>query len=181
MNLINQFLIATPDMGDERFKQAVILICDHNDDGAMGININQPSEVAFEEILTSLKIEQNTSKRFPMVHEGGPVNTECGFILHNNHQVYTSSIVVGRHLNLTTSKDIIRAIANNEVDDKWLLALGCATWSAGQLEQEIADNAWLICPADLGIIFQQSINKWADALSILGIQAHQLSSDMGHA
>ena len=181
MNLIYQFLIATPDMGDERFKNAVILICDHNEDGAMGININQPSEVSFEEILDSLEIENHNSSRFPMVHEGGPVNTECGFILHNNNKTYTSSIQVHKQLNLTTSKDIIRAIGNQEISHDWLLALGCATWSAGQLEQEIADNVWLTCPVDEELIFKQSDDKWSSALNILGIQAHQLTGDIGHA
>ena len=102
MNLINQFLIATPDMGDERFKDAVILICDHNKDGAMGININQPSDVAFEEILTSLNIEEKLPQNHPMVHEGGPVNTECGFIIHSDQAIYTSSIAVSETLSLTT-------------------------------------------------------------------------------
>ncbi|WP_154222211.1 YqgE/AlgH family protein [Marinicella rhabdoformis] len=181
MNLINQFLIATPDMADERFKNAVILICDHNEDGAMGLNINQPSDVTFEDILSSLSIENLSHQKFPKVHEGGPVNSECGFILHKNQSMYTSSISVSDQLALTTSKDVIRAIANKMVSEQWLMALGCATWTAGQLEQEIADNAWLTCPADERIIFNQSDNKWASALDILGIKAHQLTSEVGHA
>lgn len=181
MNLINQFLIATPDMADERFKSAVILICDHNENGAMGININQPSDVAFEDILNSLNIECLSPQKFPQVHEGGPVNAECGFILHKNSALYTSSISISDKLVLTTSKDIIRAIANKMVPEQWLMALGCATWSPGQIEQEIADHAWLTCQAEEQLIFKQSKNKWTSALDILGIKAHQLTSEVGHA
>lgn len=181
MNLINQLLIATPDMEDDRFKKAVILVCDHGENGAMGININHPSEVAFEEVLTSLKIDNNNPSDFPQVQEGGPVNTECGFILHNSGLVFESSIRISSQLRLTTSKDIIQAIANQELPNEWLLALGCATWHQGQLEQEIADNAWLLCPANEHIVFDRSQDKWQDALGLLGIQAHQISSDIGHA
>ncbi len=181
MNLTNQLLIATPDMPDERFQKAVILICDHSEHGAMGININHPSEITFEEVLESLKINNNNTSDFPTVHEGGPVNTECGFILHNTGLAFDSSLKIDNKLRLTTSKDIIQAIANKELADNWFLVLGCATWVGGQLEQEIADNAWLICPSNEHILFDKKQDKWSAALNILGIEAHQLSSHIGHA
>jgi putative transcriptional regulator len=181
MNLTNHLLIATPDMPDERFFKAVILVCEHNEHGALGININMPSEVTFEEILDSLSIEHQQITDAPLIHEGGPVNTQCGFILHENPDDFASSITIAPHLSLTTSKDIIEAIAANQLNERWMMALGCATWSEGQLEQEIADNSWLTCPADPKLVFSPATDKWQTALDIIGVKAHQLSSDIGHA
>ncbi len=182
MNLTNQLLIANPDMPDERFEKAVILICEHNENGALGININHPSDVTMSEILQSLEIETLLNHDSHKVYEGGPVNTQCGFILHQQHDTFDSSIQVSEQISLTTSKDIIKAIANERLDSRWLLALGCATWHEGQLEQEMADNAWLSCAADEDLIFSPAdADKWKQALNIIGIQPHQLSGDLGHA
>ncbi len=186
MNLTSQLLIATPDMQDERFHRAVILICEHNEHGALGININLPSEVLFNEILESLQINENTSfEPAQTVYEGGPVNTQCGFILHQSDKPaeleFESSIQVSDSINLTTSKDIIRAIANNQFKQNWLMALGCATWDAGQLEQEVANHDWLITAAKDELIFDHANDRWDQALALIGVQAHQLSGDIGHA
>lgn len=182
MNLTNQLLIANPDMPDERFEKAVILICEHNENGALGINLNHPSEVTFEEILQSLEIKNNCDTDNALIYEGGPVNTQCGFILHQDHDIFESSIKISEEASLTTSKDIIAAIANNQLNSEWLMALGCATWHENQLEQEMADNAWLTCPADVSLIFDRShSDKWSQALDIIGIKPHQLSGDLGHA
>jgi len=181
MNLTNQLLIATPDMQDERFFKAVILICEHNEHGALGININMPSDVSFAEILESLSIEQTQVNDDALIFEGGPVNTQCGFILHDSPEDFASSVRITPGLSLTTSKDIIEAIAAHQLTAKWMMALGCATWDAGQLEQEIADNSWLTCPSDKNLIFSDEQDKWQTALDIIGIKAHQLSSDIGHA
>lgn len=186
MNLTNQLLIATPDMQDERFHRAVILICEHNEHGALGININLPSDIEFNEILESLQIDlSNLFEPEQSVYEGGPVNTQCGFILHQSEKPaeleFESSIQVSDTINLTTSKDIIRAIANNQFQQSWLMALGCATWDAGQLEQEVADHAWLIATANDDLIFDHQTDCWDQALALIGVQAHQLSSDIGHA
>ena len=186
MNLTNQFLIATPDMQDERFHRAVILICEHNEHGALGININQPSDVQFDEILESLQIDEDSLfKPEQLVYEGGPVNTQCGFILHQSDKPaeleFESSIQVSNTINLSTSKDIIRAIANNQFKQNWLMSLGCSTWDAGQLEQEVADHAWLIAASKDDLVFNHSNDRWDQALGLIGIQAHQLSADIGHA
>lgn len=186
MNLTNQLLIATPEMQDERFHRAVILICEHNEHGALGININLPSDVQFNEILESLQINEPTLfEPEQFVYEGGPVNTQCGFILHQSDKPaeleFESSIQVSDTINLTTSKDIIRSIANNEFKDNWLMALGCATWDAGQLEQEVADHAWLIVNSQDHLIFDHLADRWDLALEIIGVQAHQLTGDIGHA
>jgi len=186
MNLTNQLLIATPDMQDERFYRAVILICEHNEHGALGININLPSDVQFDEILESLQINENPfSELNQLIYEGGPVNTQCGFILHQpgkpGELEFESSIQVSDSINLTTSKDIIRSIANNHFNLDWLMALGCATWDAGQLEQEVADHAWLITAVNDDLVFNHQTDRWDKALALMGVQAHQLSSDIGHA
>ncbi|TDR19530.1 YqgE/AlgH family protein [Marinicella litoralis] len=184
MNLTNQLLIATPEMADERFFKAVILICEHNEHGALGININMPSDITFEEILESLAIPMNSHKAESIIYEGGPVNTQCGFILHQNLYDYDSSIQIAKNISLTTSKDIIKAIAQDTMNGDWLMALGCATWHEGQLEQEIADNAWLTCASDEKLIFKNTLekhDKWEQALDIIGVKPHQLSGDIGHA
>ncbi len=186
MNLTNQLLIATPEMQDERFHRAVILICEHNEHGALGININLPSHVQFDEILESLQIDEaNLFDPEQSVYEGGPVNTQCGFILHQSDKPaeleFESSIQVSDSINLTTSKDIIRAIANNQFKRNWLMALGCATWDAGQLEQEVADHSWLITTVQDDLIFNHKTDRWDQALALMGVQAHQLSGDIGHA
>ena len=186
MNLTNHLLIATPDMQDERFHHAVILICEHNEQGALGININLPSDVQFNEILDILQISENpTFEAAHTVYEVGPVNTQCCFILHQSDKPaeldFESSIQVSDSINLTTSKDIIRAIANNQFKQKWLMALGCATWDAGQLEQEVANHDWLVVAAKDDLVFDHTNDRWNQALALIGVQAHQLSSDIGHA
>jgi len=181
MNLTNQLLIAQPGMPDERFSQAVILICEHNEHGAMGINVNALSELDFDEILAGLDIDNKGLSKNQMIYEGGPVNAECGFILHRGEQSFDSSLQLSPSLALTTSKDIILAIANDNLKGEWLMALGCATWDAGQLEQEIADNDWLWGPVDESMLFHQTRDKWSKALALLGIKPHQLTDTLGHA
>jgi len=184
MNLTNQMLIATPDMADERFTKAVILVCEHNEHGALGINLNMPSDITFEEILESLSIPTDHGDNDEVIYDGGPVNTQCGFILHQNLQNYDSSIQISNGIALTTSKDIITAIANNSMNGDWFMALGCATWDAGQLEQEVAENDWITCASNEDLIFNQHHepqDKWEQALNIIGVKPHQLSGDIGHA
>lgn len=181
MNLTNQLLIATPDMQDERFKRAVILICEHNEHGALGINLNDPSTVTFSDVLANLDIMELAEDNEQIVYEGGPVNTQCGFILHQSTQEFESTLKITNDLKLTTSKDILQAIAENEVDKSWLLALGCATWDADQLEGEVANHDWLLTPASNELIFAHGTDRWDAALSQIGIEPHQLSGDIGHA
>jgi len=181
MNLTNQFLIAQPNMPDERFTEAVILICEHNEHGAMGIRVNQLSEIDFEEVLAGLDIKANQDVNNQPIFDGGPVNAECGFILHRGEKQFDSSLQLTPSLALTTSKDIIQAIAQNNLKGEWLMTLGCATWDAGQLEQEIADNDWLSGPVDENLVFDLSEDKWSQALGLLGIKPHQLVDTGGHA
>lgn len=180
MNLSNHFLIATPDMLDPRFQKAVILVCEHNQNGALGINLNNPSKVQFNEILKGLKLPLIENQQPTGVFEGGPVNSDSGFILYDGPQCYDNTLLVNPEIKLGTSKQIIQAIAEQELDGNWLLALGCATWEQGQLEREIAENAWLSCPSTPDLVFRSG-DKWPLALNLLGIEAHQLSGDYGHS
>ena len=181
MNLTNQFLIAQPHMPDERFSEAVILICEHNEHGAMGIRINQLSDIDFEEVLVGLDIDSDRDLNNQPVFDGGPVNAECGFILHRGEKEVDRSLQFTPSLALTTSKYIITAIARNNLKCECLMTLGCATWDAGQLEQEIADNDWLSGPVDENLVFDLSEDKWSQALALLGIKPHQLVDTGGHA
>ncbi len=181
MNLTNQLLIATPEMQDERFKRAVVLICEHNEHGALGINLNDPSTVTFSDVLANLDITETTDSLGQAVYEGGPVNTQCGFILHQSTLAFESTLQVAENLRLTTSKDILEAIAHNLITENWLLALGCATWDAEQLEGEVANHDWLLTPASNTLVFSHDSDRWDLALSQMGIKPHQLSGDIGHA
>jgi len=181
-SLTNHFLIALPDMQDDRFHHSLILICEHNNEGALGIVLNKPSDLKFGEILNSLKIDCDDDDTTQIIaYEGGPVNRECGFVIHSGPAKFQSSIQVSTGLALTTSRDIIEQIATGDLNRQWLFCLGCSSWSAGQLEQEILNNSWLTVAADDQLVFADSEHKWERGLGLLGIQPHQLSGDFGHA
>lgn len=182
-NLTSHFLIAMPSLADPNFQHTVTFICAHNDDGAMGIVINRPLDFTLSEVLAqmdltpaSAAIEQTT------VYQGGPVQTDRGFILHTPDKQWESSIQISERLSVTTSRDILEAIAHGEGPRSTLITLGYAGWAAGQLEKEIADNAWLSGPAETDIIFATACEeRWAAAAKMLGVDIQTLSSDVGHA
>jgi putative transcriptional regulator len=182
-NLTNHFLIAMPSLRDPNFEKTVTYICAHNKDGAMGIVINKPLNIDLGEILEQMDIPANnptTNKE--LIFHGGPVHTDRGFILHQTSNQWDSSIVVSDDMCITTSKDILEAIATGKGPKESLIALGYAGWGEGQLEQEIMDNAWLSGPADLDIIFNTPYEKcWYSAAEHLGIDIGKLSHDIGHA
>lgn len=182
-NLTNQFLISMPSLKDPNFEKTVTYICAHNEDGAMGIIINKPSEIGLDEIFQQMEIPfDNALTSNKLVYQGGPVHIDHGFILHETTKEWDSSIIVSSDLCVTTSKDILEAIAGGEGPDQTLIALGYAGWSAGQLEQEIMDNAWLSGPANLDIIFNtESDQCWQSAANYMGVDLDKLSSDIGHA
>ncbi len=180
MNVNNQILIALPDMQDERFKQAVILICEHNEDGAMGLVLNNPMDLETEQVFNDLQLKEPLSNH--TVLDGGPLKRNCGFVIHNNNQSFDSSIKLTNNLTLTTSKDLLEKIADHTFIDQWQLILGYAGWSKDQLENEIAENTWLTCPADLDLIFNTDVDKqWQSALALIGIKDYQNISGIGHA
>jgi putative transcriptional regulator len=183
-NFQNHFLIAMPALQDPLFKRSVTYICEHNDEGAMGIVINHPLDVKVADLLQQLQIEYNNDSPAAVAHvcAGGPVQNDRGFVLHTAKQGYSSSMHVSDDLMVTTSKDILFDLTTEHAPDRFILALGYAGWTAGQLEQEIIDNSWLVIPADTAIMFDLShADKWQSAAATIGIKPWQLTNEAGHA
>jgi len=182
-NLTNQFLIAMPGLMDPNFYHTVTYICAHNEDGAMGIVINRPLDMALGDVLAQMELEpaDHRVSQQPVYH-GGPVQTDRGFVLHEPLSRWESSINVNDAVGVTTSRDILQAIARGGGPKESLVALGYAGWSAGQLEQEIRDNAWLSGPAEADVIFRTPCEKrWETAAALLGVDLSLLSQEIGHA
>lgn len=181
--LTNQFLIAMPSLADPNFSQTVTYICDHNDEGAMGLVVNRPLDLEIDALLSHLDInaEQHRAGHIP-IYQGGPVQTERGFVLHRDIGQWEATMEIFDDIALTMSQDIIEAIAHNEGPKDYLITLGYAGWGAGQLEEELAANAWLNGPADPDIIFDTPIEqRWTASAQHLGVELKNLSSDVGHA
>ncbi|RVT45331.1 YqgE/AlgH family protein [Rheinheimera sediminis] len=183
-NFQNHLLIAMPGLDDPMFKRSVTYICEHNAEGAMGIVINHPMPVKVTELLSQLQIEHDAESQAAKAHvcAGGPVQSDRGFVLHTPKEGYTSSMRLNKDLMVTTSRDILEKLTTEEAPEKFILALGYAGWSAGQLEKEMAENSWLMIPADNSIIFELShAEKWQGAAHAMGIEVWQLSPEAGHA
>lgn len=182
-NLTSHFLIAMPALADPNFQHTVTFICAHNEEGAMGIVINRQLDVMLGEVLSQMNLKPVNEVIDTMaVYQGGPVQTDRGFILHTPDQEWDSSIRINDGISVTTSRDILEAMAHGEGPQSSLVALGYAGWAAGQLEKEIAENAWLSGPADTGIIFATPCEqRWQSAARQLGVDIQMLSSDIGHA
>ena len=182
-NLTNHFLIAMPGLEDPNFFHTVTYICEHTSDGAMGIVINRPMDLRLADIFEQLEIKISS----PVIAEqpiylGGPVQSDRGFVLHDSSTEWNSTLRVTAGISVTTSLDILEAIASEKGPQHSLIALGYAGWSAGQLEQELAQNAWLSGPAESDIIFKRaSQERWQAAADLLGVDINLLSSDAGHA
>jgi len=182
-NLTNHFLIAMPSLEDGNFSQSVTYICEHDENGALGITINRQSEISLGEILSQLHIKPGCEEVLEQnILNGGPVQVDRGFILHSPIGQWESSLNVTDKIAVTTSQDIMQAIANNEGPRNFLIALGYAGWGPGQLEYEMSQNAWLSCPATEEILFNTAIEKrWQAAALLLGIDLQLLSNQTGHA
>lgn len=186
-----QVLIAMPSLREGIFARSVVYMCAHREDGAMGIIINhRASEIEFPKLLAQLKIvpESEAIRLPPSVEEinvlrGGPVDTGRGFVLHSNdYSGGESTVKITEGVSLTATLDILRAIAQGEGPKRAVLALGCAGWAGGQLEDEILNNAWLVAPADSGLVFDADFPaKYDRALAKLGVNAATLSAEAGHA
>lgn len=178
----NHFLVAMPTLADPYFHKSVNYLCEHNENGAMGIIINQPIELTFKELLGHLEIDINPSLLEATLFNGGPVQQERGFILHTGDKQWETTMNIGENINLTSSKDILADMAANKGPQHTLVALGYAGWDAGQLEEEIAANHWLVVPADYQIIFEtKREQQWTAAARRLGIDVNLISNQMGHA
>lgn len=187
MNLQHHFLIAMPSLQDPMFKRSVIYICEHNDDGAMGLVINKPVEqFTVETVLHKLKImpsERDPAIRLDKpVFAGGPLADDRGFILHTPCEGFGSSIGISDETMITTSKDVLETLGTAQQPQDVLVALGYAGWDKGQLEQELLENAWLTIPADSDILFRTPIaSRWREAARKLGIDIHNIANEAGHA
>lgn len=182
-SLRDRFLIAMPNLADGNFFHTVTYICEHNPDGAMGIVINRPAEMRLGELMEQLGFElSDPAIGEADIYQGGPVQTEQGFILHTPLGNWEATMAVNERVGLTASKDILEAIAQGRGPQHYLVALGYAGWGAGQLENELLENAWLSAPADTGILFETpSEQRWTGAAAQLGVDLTLLSHDTGHA
>ncbi len=182
-SLTNHFLIAMPALQDPNFARSVTYICQHGEEGALGITINRPLNLELQELLDSMKIEASepaTARQ--TIFAGGPVHPEQGFVIHQPAGEWASTLRVSDQISVTTSQDIIEAIARDEGPERYLIALGYAGWGGGQLEEELAANSWLSGPADSDIIFDTPPEKrWEAAATLLGVDLSRLSNDIGHA
>jgi len=182
-HLANHFLIAMPSLEDDNFSKSVTYICEHDDNGALGITINRPSEISLDEILSQLQIKPSPDEVLDQtILSGGPVQVDRGFILHSPLGQWESSLQVTPDIAVTTSQDIMQAIANNAGPRHCLIALGYSGWGPGQLEYEMSQNSWLSCPATEEILFNTPLDKrWQAAALLLGVDLQLLSNQTGHA
>ena len=179
----NQFLIAMPELADPNFAHTVTLICEHNQDGALGIVINRPAELSLGEVLDQLGLDAAESDlRQKAIFNGGPVQPDRGFVLHDGDKAWDSSLPVSNQIRLTTSRDILEALAHGRGPEKYLMALGYAGWAAGQLELEMAANAWLCVAAEASVVFDTAWEqRYQAAAALLGIDLGALGPGAGHA
>lgn len=181
--LTGHLLIAMPTMVDPNFVRTVTYICEHNEKGALGIVINRPLDMALGEVFEQLALQNpDPAVASQRVLRGGPVQTERGFVLHEATAVWDSTLAVTGSVHLTTSQDILAAMAAGCGPKKALMALGYAGWGAGQLEMEMSANAWLTVPANSDILFDTPFEqRWHKAAQLLGIDLATISAEAGHA
>ncbi len=178
----NQFLLAMPGLAGSYFGDTLSFVCEHNDEGAMGIIVNRPSQVSLIELLTQLGIDKGAAPADVLVMEGGPVGAERGFILHSDEVRFEASLELGHRLMLSSAREVLEAIAEDRGPADYLVALGYAGWDAGQLEEEVRENAWLTCPANPEIIFHTPFDQRVRAAAeVLGIDFSLISGQAGHA
>jgi putative transcriptional regulator len=187
INLTNQFLIAMPGMADERFAGSVVYLCEHNDQGALGLVINKPTDITLGNLFEKVELSlQRAEMAAQPVYFGGPVQTERGFVLHDpaadDGERYTSTLTVPGGLAMTTSKDVLQAMADGQGPRRVLVTLGYSGWGAGQLEDEIGRNGWLTVAAEPAVVFDTPVElRYERALGLLGIDPRMLSQEAGHA
>ena len=192
MNLTHHFLIAMPGLQDEAFHRSVVYLCEHSERGALGLVINKPSDINLKVLFEKIELHLSRPElgNAP-VFQGGPVQTERGYVLHEpvfadadkpEESVYASTMTIPGGLEMTTSKDVLEAMATGSGPRRVLVSLGYAAWGEGQLESELAENSWLTVGADASVIFDTPIGERYDkALLLLGLEAWKLSPDAGHA
>ena len=183
MNLTHHFLIAMPAMADPNFAQTLTYVCEHNKDGALGIVVNKPIDMTLSALFEQIDVPlSDEALRDAPVHFGGPVQVDRGFVLHRPLGNWQSTLAISDDLGLTTSKDVLEAVGRGDGPKDVLVSLGYAGWSAGQLEEELAANAWLTVEADPSLLFgMPAEERLGAAIKLLGIDFSRLSEDVGHA
>lgn len=183
INLTDHFLIAMPNMADPFFAKTLTYICEHNEKGAVGLVINRPTEFTLDKLFEQLGIPcADSLSAGRSVMFGGPVQIDSGFVLHQPVGKWKSTLAVNQAVGLTSSVDILEAIANCEGPEQMLVALGYSGWALGQIEQELVQNAWLTVPASSSIIFgMSSEERLPAAAQLLGVNFSNLSNEVGHA
>ena len=182
-SLTNHLLLAMPQLADPNFAQTVALICEHTDKGALGIVLNKPLPMKLSDVLSQMKLEPSSEHIAAQpVLRGGPVHTDRGFVLHRPGGAWDSTHRISDNVQVTTSRDVLAAIARGEGPHGAFVALGYAGWDAGQLEREMLDNAWLSLPIDERIVFELPFeDRWQAAWQLLGVDSSRVSFTAGHA
>jgi putative transcriptional regulator len=181
--LSNHFLIAMPALADPNFARGLTLLCQHNAEGAMGLLVNRPSDYTLGDVLAQMGIETADLAlgQLPVLI-GGPVHPDRGFVLHDDPRDWSSTLRFGNGLAVTTSREILVAMAKGDGPKNVLVALGYSGWEAGQLEAELGENAWLTAPATESIVFHTPLEaRWQAAAESLGVDLRLLSDSTGHA
>ncbi|CAM5781649.1 MAG: YqgE/AlgH family protein [Burkholderiales bacterium] len=192
INLTNHFLIAMPGMEDRTFARSVVYVCEHSEHGALGLIINKPGDISMADLFHKVDLPLARAELGGQpVFQGGPVQTERGFVLHEpvvaeglspDESLYASTLAVPGGLEMTTSKDVLEALSSGGGPRRVLVTLGYSAWDGGQLESEIAGNSWLTVDADAELIFDTPIEqRYERALALLGLQAWRLAPEAGHA
>jgi len=190
INLTNHFLIAMPALDDELFGRSVVFMCEHSERGALGLVINKPSDIVLSRLFEKVELPLGREDLADLpVFQGGPVQTERGFVLHEaiegaseGESVFASTLSIPGGLEMTTSKDVLEALSSGAGPRKVFVSLGYASWGQGQLESEISENSWLTVQADPALIFDAPVaQRYEKAMGLLGLQPWMLSPDAGHA
>lgn len=181
--LANQLLIALPSLDDPNFARAVTLICQHDDEGAMGVVVNRASEYVLGDVFEQMDIGCADDELCAQaVLAGGPVHRERGFVIHDGDRAWDSSLAVADGLYVTTSRDVLEAMATGNGPPRATVTLGCAGWGAGQLEYELIENSWLTAPADAELLFATSLEaRWQAAAGRIGVDMAHVADYAGHA
>ena len=193
INLTNHFLIAMPGLQDMEFARSVVYLCEHSERGALGLIINKPTDINLQKLFDKVEMSLGRADLVQQpVMQGGPVQTERGFVLHDplvwgedgteKEAVYASTLAIPGGLEMTTSKDVLEALSTGMGPRRVLVTLGYASWGEGQLESELAENTWLTVGADADVIFDTPVGqRWDRALGLLGLEAWMLSPEVGHS
>ena len=182
-DLTNHVHIAIPPLSEPKFHHTATLICEHNEEGALGLVINRPTELLLGDILEHMKIDTtHDDVAGQPVYMGGPVQNDRGFVLHEPVGDWEATLRISEQTGITSSRDILEAIARGEGPERSFITLGYAGWGAGQLEEELAANAWLSGPADTAIVFETPYDqRWEAAAALIGVDLTLISGEAGHA